>query len=75
MDDVFIDDEINRDDEAIGEAIEDALEEAYGTSDAEEFGDMAEEGQLEEESLANALADEMDHDELALFAANLLMDR
>ena len=58
-----------------GEDIEDAVEESYGTSDADEFGDMAEDGQLEEESLANSLAEEMDHDELALFAANLLMDR
>ena len=63
------------DDEMLGEEIADAMEETYGTSDAEDFGEMAEEGQLEEESLANALAEEVDHDELALFAANLLMDQ
>jgi hypothetical protein len=68
-------DEYECGDEVLGDEIAEAMEEVYGTSDAEDFGEMAEEGQLEEESLANALAEEMDHDELALFTANLLMDR
>ena len=63
------------DDEDFGDAIESAVEEFYGTSDAQDFGEMSECGCLEEESLANSLAEEMDHDELALFAANLLMER
>jgi len=49
---------MNEDDELIAEMIGQALEDTYGTTDTDDFVDMAEDETLDDVALANALAEE-----------------
>lgn len=59
--------------EAMAEAIGDAIEEAYGTKDPEEFQEMVEEGDVNVAAVAEALKEEFTHDDLAEIVAELLL--